>query len=225
MAEDMAAAFADIAAALHEEPGVDETVEAVLRFALHAVDCTHAGVMLVSDSGRRVETTATDPVVEKADQLQLEYQEGPCLSAIVQHHTYLVRDTATDGRWPRWAPRVAELGLRCALGIRLHTNSTTIGSLNLFNTEPDVFDSNDEAVAQILARHASVALASARQDETLAQAIDTRNLIGQAQGLLMERFDLDPDQAFAVLRRYSQDHNVKLREVAKRLVDTRRLPD
>jgi transcriptional regulator with GAF, ATPase, and Fis domain len=224
MVQDMAATFAEIATALHEEPGVDGTVEAVLRFALDAVGCTHAGVMMVTDNRRRVESTATDPLVEKADHLQIEYQEGPCLSAIVEHESFRVRDTATESRWPNWSPKVAELGLHSALGIRLHATSTTIGSLNLFHTEPNAFDDDDEAVAHILARHASLALAAAKESETLTRAIDARNLIGQAQGLLMERFDLSSEQAFAVLRRYSQDHNIKLREVAKKLIDTRRLP-
>ena len=96
--------------------------------------------------------------------------------------------------------------------------------LELFNSEPFAFDDDDIAVAHILARHASVAVGTARQEETLWQAIDARKLIGQAQGILMERFGLDGDRAFAVLQRYSQDNNVKLREVARRLVDTGLLP-
>ena len=120
---------------------------------------------------------------------------------------------------------MAELGLRSVLSIRLHTSGSTIGALNLYAGRPEAFDDDDDAVAHILARHASIALANARQESSLWQAIDARKLIGQAQGMLMERFDLDADQAFAVLRRYSQDNNIKLRVVAQRLVETRRLPD
>jgi transcriptional regulator with GAF, ATPase, and Fis domain len=219
-----AADFARMALELHDEPGVEQTLERVLGFALDAVRCDSAGVMLVH-GGKVVETAAsTDPVVEKADQLQMECGEGPCLSAIFAHDSFLVRDTMFEERWPLWAPKVADLGLRSVLSIRLHTTQSTIGALNLFDAEPDRFDADDDAVAHILARHASVALATARQESSLWEAIDARKLIGQAQGILMERFDLTDEQAFAVLRRYSQDNNLKLREVAQRLISTRKLP-
>ena len=88
----------------------------------------------------------------------------------------------------------------------------------LYSPQPDAFGPDDQAVAHILARHASVALASARHEESLAQAIDARKLVGQAMGILMERFDMDADRAFAVLKRYSQDTNTKLRDVATVLI-------
>jgi GAF domain-containing protein len=220
-----AADFARMAMQLHEESGVDQTVERVLQFALAAIGCGHAGVMFVH-GGKHVETAAaTDELVEKADRLQMECGEGPCLSAIFEHDSFLVPDTATDENWPAWSPRVAQLGLRSVLSIRLSTGYATIGALNLFDGEPNRFDHDDDAVAHILARHASIALATARHESDLWHAIDARKLIGQAQGILMERFALDSDQAFAVLRRYSQDHNIKLREVAQRLIETRKLPE
>ena len=98
-----------------------------------------------------------------------------------------------------------------------------IGVLSLFNTQPNAFSADDEAIAHILARHASVAVASARDDETMAAAVDARKLVGQAMGILMERFDLDETRAFEILKRYSQQHNTKLRDVAQELIDTRKL--
>jgi GAF domain-containing protein len=217
--------FARLALELHEESSVEETVEAVLQFALQAVKCTHAGVAL-SHRGGRVETVAvTDPVVEQSDQLQLECDEGPTLDVLAERDTILVPDTIGELRYPDWAPKVAALGLRSVLSVRLATTGSTLGVLQLFNTEPYAFETDDDAVAHILARHASVALANARQEASLWQAIDARKLVGQAQGILMERFGIDSDQAFAVLRRYSQDNNIKLRDVAQRLIDTRKLPD
>ena len=140
-------------------------------------------------------------------------------------NSVLVSDTTTEDRWPRWAEAVAAAGVRSMLGIRLHTSATTIGSLNLYDPRPDHFTEEDRDVAHIFARHAAVALSSARDTANLWKAIDARRLIGQAQGILMERFDMGPDQAFAVLRRYSQDHNVKLHVVAERLIETRTLSD
>jgi GAF domain-containing protein len=221
---DVADVFARLAVELHEEPGVEETVEAVLQFALQAVSCTHAGVVL-SQRGGQLETVAvTDPLVEQSDQVQRDSGEGPLLEVITDRDTVLVPDTASDDRYPIWAPKVAALGLRSALSVRLHASGITLGVLQLFNTEPYAFEHDDDAVAHILARHASVAVASARQEASLWQAIDARKLIGQAQGILMERFGIDGDQAFTVLRRYSQDNNIKLRDVAHRLIETRKLP-
>jgi GAF domain-containing protein len=219
--------FARLAVELHEEPGIEETVEAVLQFALQAVRCTHAGVVLAR-RGRRLETAvATDPVVEQAGRLQIEYGEGPAVTAAAGDGDFsvYVSDTTVDQRWPAWSPRAATLGLRSALAVRLHTGGAALGVLELFHTQPAAFDASDDAVAHILARHASIAVAHARKEASLLQAMDARKLVGQAQGILMERFSVDAEGAFAILRRYSQDNNRKLRDVAVELINTRKLPN
>ena len=138
----------------------------------------------------------------------------------------LIIDTLDEQRWQTWCKRVAdELDIRSVLSIRLNTPSARIGALNLFGSEPHKFTRADAEVAHLLAGHAAVALATTKTESHLWHAIDARKLIGQAQGILMERFDLDDDKAFAVLRRYSQHHNIKLRTVAEQLVRTRRLPE
>jgi GAF domain-containing protein len=221
---DVAGLFASLAVELHEEPGVEETLEAVLQFAVQAVRCTHCGLVLSYRGGRLESAAVTDPLVEQCDQLQLECGEGPSLAVVADQDSVLVPDTMSEERWPYWAPKAAALGLRSVLCVRLYTNGTTLGVLQLFNSEPYAFDTADDAVAHVLARHASVAVATARQEASLWQAIDARKLIGQAQGILMERFSIDGDIAFAVLRRYSQDYNIKLRDIAQRLIETRKLP-
>jgi hypothetical protein len=139
--------------------------------------------------------------------------------------TVLVADTRTDQRWPAWAKRVRELGVRSVLDVPMNVSRRTVGVLGLYSTRIDAFDTDDEAISQILARHAAVALASARHEEALAKAVDARKLVGQAMGILMERYRIDGDQAFAVLRRYSQSTNTKLHLIAQELIDTRTLPD
>lgn len=220
-------AFARLAVELHDAPGVEETVDAVVQFALQALNCTYAGIAL-SSRGSGVEIAAvTDPVVADVYNLQLDSDSGPLVSALRDRATVLIPDTSTDDRWPVWAAKVAELGVRSSLDVPLATGDhgrTNVGVLGLYSPDPDAFDQDDEAIAHILARHASVAVASARHEETMAQAVDARKLVGQAMGILMERFDLDDDRAFAILKRYSQDTNTKLRDVAQQLIDTRRLP-
>ena len=226
MTERFAEELAEMAVSLHDEPTLEETIDRVLEYALKAVDCTHAGVIFVH-AGSRVETVAaTSHLVAELDKVQIAYGEGPDLDVLsAPADSVLVDDTTRDERWPRWADAVAAIGVRSMLGIRLHTSASTIGSLNLYDHRPNHFTEADRDVAHIFARHAAVALSSARETANLWKAIDARRLIGQAQGILMERFDLDADQAFAVLRRYSQHHNVKLHLVAERLISTRTLDE
>jgi GAF domain-containing protein len=220
----VAAGFAQLAVELYGAAGMAETVDRVLEYARRATGCDCAGVVLVH-RGKGLQTAGvTDRRVEQADWLQMQYGEGPCVPVSREHHSVLVCDTVVDRRWPRWSPRVAELGLRSVLTVWLFTTRSTLGALNLYAVRPGKFTTVDEATGRLLARHASVAVATVREASTLAQAVEARILIGQAQGLLMERFAIDADQAFAVLRRYSQDNNVKLRIVADELVTTRRLP-
>ncbi|MFT4081774.1 MAG: GAF and ANTAR domain-containing protein [Nocardioides sp.] len=218
-----AAGFAEMAAAIHNEDTVEQTVELILRFALTALQCGYAGVSL--RRGRGIETIAsTDELVAGLDELQLELDEGPDIDLISDRVGVLVTDIRHESRWPRWSSRVAKAGIRSMLGARLYTDKETVGTLNLYDPSPNRFDLEDQAVAQIFARHAAIALSQAQETANLWHAIDARKRIGQAQGILMERYDLSEDQAFQVLLRYSQSNNIKLRLVAEQLITTRDLP-
>lgn len=207
-------------AELYDATGVTETVGRVLECVLRVTGGECAGVILVHSEG-----CATDPRAKRADQLQLDYGEGPSVPLTGPQGSVLIRDTAVDQRWPRWSSRAAELGLRSVLTVPLTTTRRAVGAITVYAPAPNQFTADDAATALLLARHAAAAVVGAQQTANLAQAVEARHLIGQAQGLLMERFAIDADQAFAVLRRYSQDGNVKLRVVAARLVTSRRLPD
>ena len=220
-----AAQFAEIALALHDEPDVAQTLDRMVEYAKQATACDDAGLMLLHGRDRIETAVASHPRVAEADQLQTDCGEGPCVEAIWSHSSFVIEDTATDPRWPTWGPKAAELGLHSILSIRLHTLNSTLGALNLYGHTVGLFDEDDLDIADIFGRHASVALATARQEDGLREAISARHLIGQAQGMLMERYGLDADQAFALLRRYSQQNNVKLRAVAQRVIVSGRLPN
>jgi GAF domain-containing protein len=215
--------FARLATELHEAPTVEETVEAVVEFALQAERCAYAGLVLALRGGRAEIAAVTDPVVQEIFKLQIDTGIGPMLTAL-SGGTIQVPDVASDTRWPGWAAKAAVLGLRSAMHVPLRAGAGPIGVLSLLHTEPHAFDADDEAVAHILARHASVAVADAQQDESLAQAVDARKVVGQAMGILMERFDVNGDQAFEMLKRMSQSTNTKLQAVAQGLIDTRSVP-
>ena len=140
-----------------------------------------------------VETAASsDELVEQADALQYALNEGPCLRAAEHGGLYVIADTATDPRWPLWGPAVARLGLHSVLSVNLFTDHRVLGALNLYYQPRDEFSEDDVEVARVVAAHASVALARVRAEQDLWKAVDSRHLIGQAQGVLMERFALSP---------------------------------
>ena len=223
----VAETFARLALEMHEADGVDETVDAVVQFALQALNCSYAGVALYTRGGQPEVPAVTDPVVAEIYQFQMKGEDGPLFATMRDRATVLVRDTTTDTRWPDWAAKVTALGVRSVLDVPLALGdaaSPTVGVLGLYSPQPDAFDTDDEAIAHILARHATVALATARHEQTMSAAVDARKLVGQAMGILMERYAVDGDRAFAILKRYSQDTNTKLRDVAQQLIDTRKLP-
>jgi GAF domain-containing protein len=217
--------FAQMALDLHDEPTAERTIERIAEYAKLATSCDEAGIMLVHARSQIETAAATSHRVGESHNLQIVHDEGPCLDAIEGEARYLSPDIENDPRWPSWGPAVARLGLHSALSLRLETKSRRYGSLNLYAERHNAFDDDDLAVAAIFVRHASVALASAHNEEGLQVAIDARKLIGQAQGILMERFDIDADRAFEFLRRQSQTHNVKLRHIAEWVVEHRGSPD
>ena len=226
MDEDRSSAegFAKLAVELHDVDGVEETVEAVVQFALQAVRCDFASVVLISSQRPEV-VAVTHPALAELYQLQIEANEGPLITTIQTNQTVLISDVRTETRWSaQWAEEIIAAGIRSAIHLPMSAGNRPSAVLSLFRAEPDPFDDDDVAVSHILARHAAVAISSARKEANLTTAVDARKLIGQAMGILMERYNLDSDRAFEVLRRYSQNANRKLRDVAQDLIDTRKLP-
>jgi GAF domain-containing protein len=218
--------FAELASALRSSPSPDRTAEQVVSYAVQQLEVDHAGITLLRRGGRLETIAATDPLVEKLDALQSELGEGISRDNSWHGEALVAVDLGSDPRWPRWGSRAAELGVACLLAVEFtNADDGRAGSINLYWRRPRCFQADDVAFAYIFARHAAVALEHSLEIAGLNVALDGRKLIGQAQGILMERHGLDERQAFEVLRRYSQDHNLKLRQVAEYLVSTRQLPD
>lgn len=225
MPESDALEFAKLATALQAAPTPGETADEIVAYVRDQLDADHVGITLIG-ARRRLETIAeTDPIVGQLDRLQEELGAGPYYDESWHRETLISEDLANDKRWPEWTAEVSARGIASLLAAELTTvEDRRIGSINAYWSQVRRFTVDDAAFAAIFARHATVALAQSWSEEGLNVALDSRKLIGQAQGILMERHGLDADRAFEVLRRYSQDHNVKLRLVAEHLVATRRLP-
>lgn len=211
--------FAAIAQQLMAPTGERPTVRRVVELAVETVpSCHYAGVSLRHGNGRVDTPACTDDLVAKADALQYELQEGPCLDAIRADELYVVEDLESDERWPSWGPQAAALGFASIVSVRLSTPHGVVGALNLYSRKAGAFDDDAVLIAYVYAVHAANALWATQELEGLRVAMRSRHLIGLAQGMLMERHGLSEDAAFEVLRRYSQIHNVKLRDVAAEVV-------
>lgn len=227
----MSAPDSDLLATLHElaaltvsDDDLEQTAEGVVALACDTLDCSYAGLTVFRAGGSFETLAPTDPLVIEADQLQYELGEGPCVEAAWEDNTFLSHDLATDGRWPNWGPKAAAIGFGSMLAARLSIGDQTIGALNLYSRDVRDYTADDRETAVIFASHAAATIVSVRERENLKEAVEGRTLIGQAQGILMARFDLDADRAFAVLRRFSQTQNVKLRAVAELVIATGDLP-
>jgi hypothetical protein len=219
------------AEALFSAGGRGDTLQRVVELAVETIDgCDFAGIFVLD--GDTITTPAqTDPIVTEVDALQHQAGEGPCLDAIAGESTFYADELAHDTRWPRFGPQANASGIRSAIGLSLSTEGVR-GALNLYARYPQAFGVIDQAKGLILAALAGLALSSAqahddeeRQADALRAGLVTREVIGQAEGILMERERITSDQAFDILRRASQHLNVKLRDVAQALVDTGERPE
>lgn len=218
--------FGSRLAAMARDLLAQQSVQATLdRIVLHAVDlidgCDGAGILTLR-GGEAITLAATDEKVRTSDRIQAELGEGPCFDAIRnREQTHRIEDmTAGSQQWPAYAPRACELGFGSTMGFLLFTDGRdSLGALNLYSTRPKAFTEGSELAGWLLASHAAVALSSARTHDQLQHAMDTRHNIGEAVGILRERHNLTEEQALAVLREASQDHNTKLRDVARTVTE------
>lgn len=201
--------LAEMALDMTEQPDLPRTLSRIVSNAQLGIACDAVSLLLVRDGGKVETAVATAPSVRRADELQFECAEGPCVGGDPSEDIYVIEDTAADQRWPVWGPQVAQLGWRAVLSARFFTPVPTLGALNLYSHDLKAFREDDVAFGQIFCGHAAIALTGAQYGTTLRAAISSRHVIGQAQGILMERYQVDAERVFTVLRRYSQDKNIQ----------------
>ncbi|SEE83518.1 GAF and ANTAR domain-containing protein [Streptomyces sp. Ag109_O5-10] len=216
-AEQMASLARDLLA----QDSVDATMRRITSSATELVDgCDAAGILVLHDT--QVKTlAATDRLVVDSDRLQQRMGEGPCFDAAHSsqgERVFRIADlTAEQQRWPAYAPQAHRLGVGSMMGFLLFTEEEDFGALNLYSRKPGAFTEPSELAGWLLASHAAVAFSAARTHAQLEQALATRHTIGEAMGIIMGSHRLTEEEAFNVLRRYSQANNIKLREVARRV--------
>ncbi|HKF88871.1 MAG TPA: GAF and ANTAR domain-containing protein [Propionibacteriaceae bacterium] len=214
----LADVMAEVARTLHEPESVDDVLGRLVRVARDAIPAEFVGVSIASPKGIHT-AAASDPLVNNLDQAQYELSEGPCLDAMRHHTATAVADLRTDDRWPRFGPRAVAAGVISQMGIEIFRQRSTVGGLNLYASRANAFDDDTRHAAALFARHAGLALDKSLTITNLTEALQTRQTIGQAIGIMMQRYSVDEAQAFKHLVRLSQTANIKLRDIARGVVD------
>jgi GAF domain-containing protein len=214
-----------IARQLAEAPGLDELLHRIVVLAHEYLEgCDGASLMFIGRGGRISTPAYSSRVAYDSDQAQFEANQGPCLESIREHHTVLIDDLESDERWPVYRDLVTGFGVRSMLGVRLFVLGDTMGAINFYSSRPHVFSARSMLLAQVFASHAAVALKAAISEAGTQAALESRDVIGQAKGVLMAREGLTADDAFARLRSLSQQRNQPVRDLAEDIATTGEVP-
>jgi GAF domain-containing protein len=219
---DLAMRMAELARTVAGPRSVTEVLSDVTKAALELIPgADTAGVLLIGKGGKWDSVAGTDDLPHHLDELQMKFNEGPCVEAALDEVIVRTDDFRTEQRWPKYGPAVVEIGVMSGVSFKLYTANRTAGALNLFAFKPNAFDGESETFGTILASHAAAAILASREGEELQSALSTRDRIGQAKGIIMERYNVDDMRAFDMLRKLSQDSNTRLVDIAGRVIDTR----
>ena len=203
--------------------GLTEKLDFVVVLARRVFGADGAGILLTADGGA-ASSAASGAQARRADALQIDLHQGPGFHAINRRQPVVSPELRFDSRWRFWAPQAADLGFRSILSLAL-TDGDPFGAVTLYSRRPSSFGTASLAPGLEFAQQASSAITAALDREQLMRAAESRGIVGQAQGILMERYHISADQAFAVIRRSSYAHDQKLRVVAERIIGSRNLPD
>jgi GAF domain-containing protein len=217
--------LAEIAHRLSEADHLDELLQLIVDLGEDYLEgCDGASLMLIGKNRTISSPAYSSRVAYESDLAQYAADEGPCLDALRDHRVYMIDDLETETRWPDYRARALELGVRSMLSYRLYAKGRTFGALDFYARRPHAYSAFSKVIGQVFASHAGVALKGAITEAGLERAIATRDIIGQAKGILIERLHLPASQAFVILTGISQHQNRPLRDVAQDIVTTGEIP-
>ncbi|MGZ8177469.1 GAF and ANTAR domain-containing protein [Williamsia sp. SKLECPSW1] len=213
--------MADVARRLRSESRDTDTIlRAICVAAVDSIpNAEYASITLVENKSTITSPVLVGDLAAESDRLQAELKQGPCVTSALQADTVVIDDMRVDDRWPQFSAAAADLGIRSMLCFCLYVEGDSFGALNLHSRQTDAFDAESQSIGSLFAAHAAIAFSSVREKEQIRSALTNRDIIGQAKGMLMERYSLSADDAFQLLARLSQDSNTKLADVALQLVE------
>lgn len=201
-----------------------EVATRIAEIAHHAAaelpGADYANITVTSGQCEIDTPASTHPWAERIDAIQRRHREGPCVSSTGQPDTVHVKDLTQETRWPKFrAEALDSTPVRSIMGFPLFVDGKPMGTLNVFAERPNAFDERTRQLGSLFAAHVALVWDSARREAQFQEALASRDIIGQAKGMIMERYTMHADQAFEMLRQLSHDANVPLAEVATRVVD------
>jgi len=210
---------------------VEDTLHRVAELAVDAIDPVDVVGLTLLVEGQQRTAVFTDPTSPEIDQAQYDTGEGPCLDAFATGHVVSIRSMLDDGPYPAFRKAAAAHGILSTLSMPLASGSTTVGAMNLYAGAEHAFSPADQLTASDFARHAAVVLANAQAywdahslSLRLHESMDFRAIIEQAKGILMASQRCSANEAFDLLVAASQRENVKVRDIARRIVDRASTP-
>lgn len=223
----LAKALVELADTLVDDFDVAELLHALTDRCVDVLDVGAAGIMLAAPGGDLRVMASSSEAMRLLELFELQAQEGPCLDCYSSGHAVLNVDLGGDEpRWPQFEARAAAFRFRSVHALPLRLRGTVVGALNILNFDPGPMSPGDLAAAQALADIATIAILQHRAvreaqvlNEQLSEALNTRIVIEQAKGMVAERKGVDMQAAFVLIRRYARDHNLRLAEVARTVVD------
>lgn len=197
------------------------TLPDLIGGALKSVPAADYAAITVAHRHGDIETAAaTHHYAVALDDIQRRCHQGPVISAGWEQSVVLVADLATEARWPHYRRQAVEsTPVRSVMCLQMFADRKTLADLVFYADRPDAFDDDAVEVGCVYAAHAALAWRLMSRDEQFRQALASRDIIGQAKGMIMERYEIDATQAFELLKRLSQNMNIPVVEVARRLTD------
>jgi GAF domain-containing protein len=220
---DIGQAIAAAARTINHERSLDHTLQVIVEVARDSVPgFDQVGISSVHEDGRILTEAFTGDLVPRLDALQYSMREGPCFDTLQGNPIVSAPGLRHDQRWPAYVPQAVALGVQSQLAVQLYLDDEgTIGGINFYSTISEEVSADAVALADLFAAHSAIALGHAQERLHLNEAMHSRKVIGQATGIIMERYQMDEDRAFAFLVRASSHSNTKLRDVAQEVVDHR----
>ena len=227
--QEVLSAFIEFADTFVDDYDVVEFLHRLAARCVELLDASEAGIMLADGDGTLRYVASSSERMRLIELFELQHDQGPCLDAYrdgVAVHTGLADDADAQARWPQFTPHAREVGFASVSALPMRLRSEVIGALNLFSSNPEPLDGDDQLVAQALADVATIgilqerALNDARVVTTqLEAALDSRIVIEQAKGIVAERNRVGVDAAFTLLRGYARTHNHRLSQTAQQIID------
>jgi GAF domain-containing protein len=225
---DLVAAVREFTGAILNPFDLDDLLHRLMGHSTEVMAASGAGIMLVQEDGNLAFVAASDQRVVDVEHHQAQIGQGACHEAFAINEIVRVDDIGEEERWPEYVELVERRGLRAVLGVPMNAFGETIGVINIYRESPTPWTEEDVGAAQILASMGAGYILNANQlkaqhtlSEQLHAAVESRDVIGQAKGIIMAQTEVDSDEAFEVLRRRSQDSNHKLRDVAEDVIQRR----